>query len=152
MKQPYCKAPYKQACRCLFKKPTISASRASTVLFLNSNSWQFLDLAQGAKSRGIREANGAIQKQARRQARLPESLVRKRRLACPSTALRLWFIRAYPSHPWLNFLGVNQLSICNSASVSENRYFRRHRSRPFSPMWIARFGLARSISNFSAKS
>ena len=47
-------------------------------------------------SRGIREANGAIWKQASRQACLPESLVRKRRLACPSTALRLWFIRAHP--------------------------------------------------------
>ena len=40
-------------------------------------------------SRGIREANGAILKQASRQACLPESLIRKRRFACPSTALRL---------------------------------------------------------------
>jgi len=41
------------------------------------------------KSRGIRDANGAILKQARRQACLPESLIRKRLFACPSTALPL---------------------------------------------------------------
>jgi len=39
------------------KKPAIPAIRACPALFLNANSWQFLHLAQGAKSRAAREAS-----------------------------------------------------------------------------------------------
>jgi len=40
-----------------FQNPAIPASRAYPVFFLEANSWQFLHLAQGAKSRAAREAS-----------------------------------------------------------------------------------------------
>ena len=40
------------------KNPANPASRACPVFFLDANSWQFLHLAQGAKSRDAREVRG----------------------------------------------------------------------------------------------
>ena len=60
MERLFCKSPRKQACRCLFKNPTSPASRTCPVLFLDANSWHFLDLEQGAKSRATRGASGRV--------------------------------------------------------------------------------------------
>ena len=100
MEQLFCKFPRKQACRCLFKNPAIPASRACPALCLEANSWQFLHLAQDAKSRAAREASE------RYDLTIPCKLAcegiwkRSASLAWPSAALRLCPFRVYWCDWW----------------------------------------------------
>jgi hypothetical protein len=74
-----------------------------------------------SRSRVIREANEATWKQARRQACLAESLIRKRRLACPSTALRPSPFRVI-SCLFVVTLQWNPLVLCAAPSVVPNNF------------------------------
>ena len=78
MERLFCKSPRKQVCRCLFKNPAIPASRVCPVFFLKANSWQFLHLAQGAKSRAVRVASERFRNRRVGKLACQKSLIQKR--------------------------------------------------------------------------
>lgn len=100
MERHFCKSTRKRPCRCLFKNPAIPASRACPVFFLDANSWQFLHLAQRAKSRAARGASGRFRN--RRACKLACQRVwfESASTGHPGVALRSSVIRVHPRNPW----------------------------------------------------